>query len=40
MRSSREVADGGGGGRPPSGTGRRAVPDLTDRDFTAEVRGR
>jgi hypothetical protein len=37
MRSSREVADGGGGGRRPSGAGRRAVPGLMNRDLTAEV---
>jgi hypothetical protein len=37
MRSSREVADSGGGARPPSGTGRRAVPGLMNRDFTAEI---
>jgi hypothetical protein len=40
MRSSREVADGGGGGRRPSGAGRRAVPDLMNRGFTAEIPGR
>jgi hypothetical protein len=37
MRSSREVTDGG---RPPSGTGIRTVPDLMNRDFTAEIRDR
>jgi len=36
MRSSREVADGG---RPASGAGWRAAPDLMNRDFTAEIRG-
>ncbi len=36
MRSSREVADGR---RPASGAGRRAVPDLMNRDFTAEIPG-
>jgi hypothetical protein len=40
MRSGREAADGGGGGRPPSGAGGRAVPDLMDRDCAAEVPGR
>jgi len=37
MRSSREVADRGRGGRRPSGTGRRTVSDLMNRDFTAEI---
>jgi hypothetical protein len=30
----------GGGGRRRSGAGRRAVPDLVNRDFAAEVRCR
>ena len=37
MGSSREVADGGGGGRPPSGAGGRAVPGLVNGVFTAEI---
>ena len=40
MGSSREVAGGGGGGRSQSSAGRRAVPALMNRDFTAEIPGR
>jgi hypothetical protein len=40
MRFSREVADGGRGGRRPSGPGRRAGSDLMNRDFTAEIPGK
>ena len=40
MCSSRGVAGGGRGGRPPSGAGGRPVPDLVDRDFAAEIAGR
>jgi hypothetical protein len=37
MRSSREVA-GGGGGRLPSRAGERDVPGLVGGSFAAEVR--
>jgi len=37
MRSSSEVTDHGRGGRRPSGTGRRTVSDVANRDFTAEI---